>query len=366
MTTRPSDDEYHYYDDEDDDDDGRGLRTLFGHPHGALPRGNVHLASSVGDDVSVRDRGLGPALRALDDESLLHVLSYVDGITLGGGVVMTSRFLYVMGHHEELWRDLALRRWGECGISVPPPPPPPSYRDDDGDDDDDDRARNDDFGGCWRDVYVHNHIRNRANATITMSSIHSKDDVAGQQRRTRYRHVPIRMSGMYSDVLFRSWLCRSFALRPSWMSSHTVPTLSLEDVTVELFLTEYEAKNIPLLIEGASRDWGALKRWDEGYLRRVAGNVKFRATSGAAPLPARFALDDYLNYCHRATEEAPLYLFDRTFGTGCPQLLRDFDDDLGRTCPWWDRNANFGHDLFGVLGESRRPDYQWLIVGPKR
>jgi hypothetical protein len=46
--------------------------------------------------------------------------------------------------------------------------------------------------------------------------------------------------------------------------------------------------------------------------------------------------------------------------------LDDFECDLKRTCPWWDVNSAHGHDLFSVLGEERRPDHQWLIVGPKR
>jgi hypothetical protein len=143
--------------------------------------------------------------------------------------------------------------------------------------------------------------------------------------------------------------------------------LNHSDVTVDIFLEEYETKNVPLLIKGASNDWDATKKWkDKDYLRNVAGDVQFRATSGAAPLPAKFAMDDYLNYCMCATEEAPMYLFDRSFGTSCPRLLADFDNDLSRTCGWWDRNAEHGHDLFGLLGDGRRPDYQWLIVGPKR
>jgi hypothetical protein len=363
----------------------------------------------------VRDAGLGPRLRVLNDAQLLDVLSYVDGPSLAGGVATCSRFAYVLGHHEELWRDLALRRWGGTGIAVPPPPvsSPASEDDDDGDGDDDDggggaddpRRRlergggreHDNNGGCWKDIYAHNHRLSSsddfgalpaATATTTTTTTttttgrtsNSKDDEEGAEeeeepppsssRRTTpllLRHKPISVSGVYSDVLFRSWLCRSFALCPSWLSTHTVPVLARENITASLFLAEYEEKNVPLLIQGASRDWGAIRKWsDVGYLRGVSGGATFRATSGAAPLPAKFAMDDYLNYCESATEEAPLYLFDRTFGTSCPALLDDFDTDLGRTCPWWDRDADHGHDLFGLLGEGRRPDYQWLIVGPKR
>jgi hypothetical protein len=344
-------------------DGGGGFRTLFGHPYGVVPYGNIHL-STRGDDV-VRKPGLGPILSRLNDEQLLHVLSYVDGNTLGGGVSSSSRFLYVLSHHDELWRDLCLRRWGEGGIVVPPPPSstPTSIG---GEGDVDDNS----CGGCWKDIYTHNHIL--ASTAATPSQTSRSDDEGAKGTRTTSssflrRHVPLRISGIYSDALFRSWLCRSFALRPSWLEVATVPTLNHSDVTVDIFLEEYETKNVPLLIKGASNDWDATKKWkDKDYLRNVAGDVQFRATSGAAPLPAKFAMDDYLNYCMCATEEAPMYLFDRSFGTSCPRLLADFDNDLSRTCGWWDRNAEHGHDLFGLLGDGRRPDYQWLIVGPKR
>lgn len=347
--------------DGDGDDAAGGCGTLFGHPYGALPHGNVHLVAPPPSpppgwhpDV-VRRRGLGPLPRRLNDEQLLLVLSYVDGPTLAGGVVACSRFLYVAGHHEELWRDLVLRRWGEGGFKVPSP-------------DDDlaeeateasseggageerkgggttERQRN---SSCWKDIYAHNFSKHPPK-----------------------RHTPIPVAGIYSDAFFRSFLCRSFSLRPSWLAAHTVPTLPRERVGCRLFLEEHEEKNVPLLIKGASRDWPALRgprRWTVEYLLRATEGRTFRATSGAAPLPAQFSMADYVNYCASSTEEAPLYLFDRTFAAKCPRLLEDFDAALQRGCRWWSRgHEEAGHDLFSVLGEKRRPDYQWLIVGPKR
>jgi len=183
-------------------------------------------------------------------------------------------------------------------------------------------------------------------------------------------HSPIAISGIYSDTFFRSFLCRSFALQPSWLSTHTVPILSHDEVTTAKFVKEYEEENKPLLIKGASKSWPALqgnRKWDSDYLLKVTEGKTFRATSGVAPLPAQFNLTDYFNYCASSTEEAPLYLFDRTFASKCPQLLKDFDAPMKSSCPWWCRdNEEAGHDLFSVLGEERRPDYQWLIVGPKR
>ena len=114
-------------------------------------------------------------------------------------------------------------------------------------------------------------------------------------------------------------------------------TLPHRAVTTQVFLTEYEARNRPLLVTGAAADWPALRganRWTPAYLRRVAAGATFRATSGAAPLSATFALGDYFRYCASAAEEAPLYLFDRTFAEQCPQLLANFEPALREGCPW--------------------------------
>ena len=349
----------------DDGDGGGDFGTLFGHPYGAFPYGNIHLAtpppSTLAADSSssidavrwhpdiVRHTGLGPHLSKLNDEQLLNVLSYIDGPTLSSGIVCTSRFLYVAGHHEELWRDLVLRRWGESGFVVTLT-------------ENKDKMGNNNTG-CWKDIYAYNHYIGK----------HSQE--SSKQTTPILKHSPISISGIYSDTFFRSWLCRSFALQPSWLATHTVPTLPINEVTTTRFVKEYEEKNIPLLIKGASSNWPALReegknKWTTDYLLRTTQGQTFRATSGAAPLPANFTLKNYINYCSLSTEEAPLYLFDRTFATKVPQLLKDFDEGMQESCNWWCRgNEESGHDLLSVLddsGEGRRPDYQWLIVGPKR
>lgn len=338
----------------ENNDDAAGFGTLFGHPYGALPYGNIHFAAPPSQTSTspwhpdiVRHQGLGPNIRRLNDEQLITLLSFLDGQTLSSGICCASRFLYVAGHHEELWRDLVLRRWGEVGFAVCNP-----NCNVDGSD-----KRNEKKGanGCWKDIYALNHY----NDTSSKGS--------GSNLTQPKQHSPIPIQGVYSDTFFRSWLCRSFALQPSWLSTHTVSSIPHEEMTTERFVKEYEETNTPVLIKGASKSWPAVQRWNRDYLLSVASNKQFRATSGAAPLPAKFTLSDYLNYCDSSTEEAPLYLFDRTFATKCPQLLHDFDAALKETCPWWDADTcEFGHDLFSTLGEGRRPDHQWLIVGPKR
>ena len=98
----------------DDDGDDGGMSTLFDHPYGALPHGNKYASSDGGSD-SVRTYGLGPILRRLNDEQILSCLSYLDGPSLGRAAT-SSRFLYAACHHDELWRDLTLRRYGEAGF----------------------------------------------------------------------------------------------------------------------------------------------------------------------------------------------------------------------------------------------------------
>jgi len=360
-----------------DDDDGIG--TLFDHPYGALPYGNIHLIEHIGENRHlhpdhVRQFGLG-SLQQFNDEQVLNILSFVDGSSLAGGVVLASRFLYVAGHHEELWRDLVLRRWGEVGFDVPEK----NSSDDDCEtegsgqikDNDDDHAVDDDDckqsnnnvrakrnGGIWKDIYAFNEYKSQK--IISSPSHHSS-------KNPPRKHEPISIRGIYSDTFFRSYLCRSFALQPSWLSAHTVPTIRHDDLTTSQFLEQYEQTNTPLLIKGASSSWPAVQKWNIQYLINNTKGTTFRATSGAAPLPAQFTMENYIRYCQSSTtEEAPLYLFDRTFATKCPRLLQDFDEAIKTSCPFWSEEAEHGHDLFGLLGEGRRPDYQWLIIGPKR
>ncbi|GFH55356.1 hypothetical protein CTEN210_11832 [Chaetoceros tenuissimus] len=295
--------------------DQEGLGTLFSHPYGALPYGNIFMAQSD----AVRENGLGN-LKCMNDEQIISIFQFLDGKSLAN-VVQASRFAYVAGHHDELWRDLVLRYFGKVGF---------------------------DFQKCWRDTFVHSTLK--TNGKLEMFQ----------------NHVPISIKGIYSDTFFRSWLCRSFALQESWLSVNNVITEDAENLSLDRFLSEYEEKNIPLIVRGATKSWRASQKWNKEYLCQQTRDMTFRATSGAAPLPAQFSMASYAQYCESATEEAPLYLFDRTFAQKCPTLLNDFLGDLKSFCPYFDDEAEHGHDLFSLLGKGKRPDHRWIIIGPKR
>lgn len=304
--------------------DGGSLGTLFSHKYGALPYGNIYMAEPGFNKDEVRRKGLGSYLVVLNDEQLLSILQFLDGKSLSR-IVQCSRYLYVAGHHDDLWRDLTLRNHQSKGFT---------------------------FTKSWKDTFVN-------------SMVISKEESNIYTNPSFKPHQPIQMSHIYSDTFFRSWLCRNFTIQESWLSINNVCTEDSDSLTMEKFL-QYEDSNTPLLIKGATRKWPAVIKWNREYLNTQSEGVHFRATSGAAPLSAQFTIDDYSKYCDEASEEAPLYLFDRTFANNCPTLLNDYFNALKKSCPFFDDQAEHGHDLFSLLGQDQRPDHRWLIIGPKR
>jgi hypothetical protein len=298
-------------------DGGSGMETLFGHPYGALPFGNSWLEENKND---TRPNGLG-GMRLLNDEQVLSVLSFCDGPALAQ-VVQTSRYLYVAGHHDELWRDLILRH---CDTHNQPLTFVPN--------------------GKWKDSYC--------------QQVHASASIAP--------HVPLPIKGVYSDTFYRSYLCRSFQLQPEWLKVETVTRIPHDSVTADEFVEQFERPNVPVVLAGATKSWPAIQQWSPDYLQTICGaDTCFRATSGAAPLPASMTLNNYFTYCQSTVEEAPLYLFDRTFAQRCPQLLQDYFPALEKSCPMFGPKAKHGHDLFGLLGSGKRPDHRWIIMGPPR
>jgi hypothetical protein len=291
------------------------------HPYGVLPGGNRFFG---GNSASRRSEEI------FNDDLWQQILAFCDGETLTK-VVQSSHYLYVAGHQPELWRDLVLRR---C---------------------DKEKANITQVGPSWKDTYL-------------LLFHHKKDS----NQEPRY-HTPMKVTGIYSDTLYRSHFCRSFNIPSAWLEpsdgthKNEVPRVSVDKVTPEEFFEKYERPNYPVIVEGAGKS-KALSEWhDIDYMQQhTAPSTSFRTTSGAAPLPANFTLSAYGMYEKFAyLEESPLYLFDRTaFNT--KQWSDDFFPEFHKRCPYWDPAGTHGHDLLQHLGSERRPDHTWLIMGPKR
>jgi Cupin-like domain len=289
------------------------------HPFGVLPGGNRFFGEATSGVVQQRRE------EVFDDELWQHILSFCDGSSLGR-VVQGSRYLYVAGHQPELWRDLVLRKSHSSKTVI---------------------SR---VGRSWKDTYV--------------LLFH------GEKKFVELR--PMKIHGIYSDIIYQSHLCRSFAIPDVWLEGYDndreIQCIDLEKLSADEFFSQYDIPNQPVVIKGAAKG-NAVDKWsDWKYLHRHNLPSKtFRTTSGAAPLPGHFSLKAYQKYTEfDYLEESPLYLFDRNAFTANQQWEDDFFPDFYRNCPFWDPSGKYGHDLLQHLGARERPDHTWLIVGPKR
>lgn len=152
----------------------------------------------------------------------------------------------------------------------------------------------------------------------------------------------IKCRGVYSDLLYTSWRCQSVDL-DELCSTKRSNIDRRSNLSYNDFVRDYAQKNRPVIITDIVSNWPAYKMWNlESFIK---SDREFRAEK------VDLTYDRYLKYLKQCNEEAPLYLFDK-------RVLEDHEKDY--TVPEY-----FGQDLFSVLGD-KRPDYKWLIVGPKR
>ncbi|CAI5725327.1 unnamed protein product [Hyaloperonospora brassicae] len=161
--------------------------------------------------------------------------------------------------------------------------------------------------------------------------------------------APICVQGMYSDLLFQSFYCAATPIEETWLAVENVARRSANDLTLEAFRHEFERPNVPVIITDAIDDWPAMTKWTDEYLVDVCRSTTFDAGG------FEFPLGEYLNYARTLQDDQPLFIFDKQFAAKAPQLAQDY------TVPKYFRDDYFAH-----LGDERRPDYRWLIIGPAR
>lgn len=277
------------------------------HPYGVLPPGNSFLASAA--ELRVREQGLGVLSVIVDDNVILDLLSYCTARDLVQ-LSSCSRGLYVYTMHGDLWRDLYLKIFQ-------------------------DRLA---FCRTWKDSYA----RMWSNGAAPL-------------------HNPIKVRGIYSHILHRTWMCRNVDLQ-SHCKGFLLDNLTrrhISTLSTKQFVEEFEKPNIPVIITGVVSEWPAYKKWSPDYLCQEASGFKFRATSATASFPAHITMREYFQYVSESIEESPLYLFERNFHK-IPAFQADY---LVPEC--FSSDAPHAADLFRLLGEHR-PDHKWLIVGPER
>jgi hypothetical protein len=160
----------------------------------------------------------------------------------------------------------------------------------------------------------------------------------------------VQSPGLFSDLLFKSWLCSAADVDPKWLAVNTIERRSAKTFCVADFVREFESANKPVIISDCISQWPAASKWTPEHLIATCGDASFDA--GGFSL----SMAQYFRYAAsvEGQDDQPLYLFCKAFADKAPALAGDFS-----VPPYFDS------DLFSVLG-ARRPDYRWLIVGPKR
>lgn len=108
----------------------------------------------------------------------------------------------------------------------------------------------------------------------------------------------------------------------------------------------YEKPNRPCILSGWMKNWPLfvqLKDWTS----QVA-DIPFKV--GSYEMPWK----DFISYSTTALDDDPLYLFDKHFTQKYPAFK-----EMYTVPPMWGPDR----DLFSLLGDEERPDYQWLIAG---
>ncbi|KAL7471657.1 hypothetical protein ACHAXS_011944 [Conticribra weissflogii] len=108
-----------------------------------------------------------------------------------------------------------------------------------------------------------------------------------------------------------------------------------------------------------NRPWPALRNWTLSSLSNSPHlrDRPLKCGEDDDGYTLRVKLKHFLKYLSSNTDDSPLYIFDATFDEDrfAKRLLEDY------TVPDY-----FDEDLFGLVGERRRPPYRWFLVGPER
>jgi histone arginine demethylase JMJD6 len=148
-----------------------------------------------------------------------------------------------------------------------------------------------------------------------------------------------------------------------------ISKIHCENVSVAQFTKQFIIGSKPCLITGLTDTWAALKNWTEPHFTALYGDCQFACGNDIVTnTPITLSLSEYVGYCrefehsidNRMTNEEnescnrPLYLFDPTFESDCNGILADYE------IPKY-----FEDDLLSVVDVDCRPNYRWLVAGPK-
>jgi hypothetical protein len=245
----------------------------------------------------------------LDDSLICNILERLDGVSLAR-LSQTSRAMYCWGYFDEFWKNLVLS--GVTGVSC-------SEGAGSG-------ITMDVNGETIRCVEDREENLNRVGRNSGYGGS-AGDDGENRKRCVRWTGrtwretfaqtlmEPISVSGVYSDLLFQSWMYASMEIKPEWLNVDSIDRRS--NLSLQTFIEEYDRPNRPVIIRDVMSNWPAMQ-WSEVSLVERFGDVMFRAEAMDC------TLRDYYRYANSIQEECPMYLFDKFFPTQCPELANEY------------------------------------------
>ena len=163
------------------------------------------------------------------------------------------------------------------------------------------------------------------------------------------------------------WTRRGYALNKSLLSAEgvcdTLPRVDVRTTTREEFVERFESRRRPCILTHAMDDWPAVRgerAWTlESLKQRFAGH-RFKVGSDDDGYAVRLRAEHFVDYATDPTgagaDDSPLYIFDSGLDRdGATPLLDDYS-----VPPY------FAEDLFGLVGDKRRPPHRWVVFGPAR
>lgn len=290
-----------------------------------LPIGNLLSSDSV-TFIKKRHSNLGffallpDALIVLILDTIATTTSSAEALTAAKSLSQfsaTSTFMHALSSDDDLWRRLAFSLFTPFQLSSAP------------------------FINSWR-ATVHRLLFSSPSSRKQLPSVKSPSSSIEQRAVTPF----------YSDILFHKRRCRTVDIDESWLlHDDDIPRISGKDLSIATFQKQFETPRRPVILTDIVNDWPAFNDWDPSALAKILGETPFNA--GGFP----FTFSQYLEYSDaiHASDDQALYIFDNNFAKKTPQLADSY------TVP-----SLFTEDLFSVLGEEKRPDFRWLIAGPRR
>lgn len=162
-----------------------------------------------------------------------------------------------------------------------------------------------------------------------------------------------------SSSVLSKWhqLQKRFMEEPSSQGKTPVARICKEEAARLSHYPWFERENVPVVLEGLTDDWNAMKscRWNDLVANFGDFYWRFSDTHGAG-----MTLETYHKYASTIegiVDDAPLAVYDsQLLGDDRACLLEDYNVPTCFAAP----------DLFQELGEEERPPYRWILMGPAR